>query len=260
MKEPSPAARKGATRAADIPAEVLQALSRGQMQSATLAECLALDQAALARAVFPKLSPRALKAVDAACELGVLKRMSGIGAALLGELGEAGIAACQAHGADTVRGWACFMIGAQPALTLAARLAAIRALADDAHFGVREWAWLAVRPHLARALDESIAHLARWTPEPSERLRRFACEALRPRGVWCAHIAALKREPRRMLPVLTPLRADPSVYVQDSVANWLNDAAKDQAGWVRDLCAQWLQGAPAAATRRICQRAQRALA
>jgi 3-methyladenine DNA glycosylase AlkC len=251
--------RKGATRAADIPADVLQALSLGTLSSATLTECLAVDQARLLRAVFPGLPPAALKAADAACQLGILKRMTGIGAALLGALGDTGIARCRAHGADTVRGWACFMIGAQPGLDVPARLAAIRPLADDAHFGVREWAWLAVRPHLARELDAAIAGLTPWTREPSERLRRFASEALRPRGVWCAHIAALKRAPDLALLLLSPLRADPSAYVQDSVANWLNDAAKDQPGWVRDLCARWLQGQPADATRRICQRALRNL-
>ena len=253
-------ARKGAIRAADIPADVLHALSRGQMQSATLAECLALDQAMLVRTVFPGLSASALKAVNVACALGVLKRMACIGAVLLDELGTDGIAQCQSHAADTVRGWACFMIGAQPALDLQARLTSIRPLADDVHFGVREWAWMGVRPHLAQELAESIAHLAPWTVEPSERLRRFASEALRPRGVWCAHIAALKREPAQALPILSPLRADPSAYVQDSVANWLNDAAKDQPVFVRDLCTQWLQGASTDATRRICQRAQRNLA
>jgi 3-methyladenine DNA glycosylase AlkC len=245
-------ARKGAIRAADIPADVLHALSRGQMQSATLAECLALDQAMLVRTVFPGLSASALKAVDTACALGVLKRMARIGAVLLDELGTDGIAQCQSHAADTVRGWACFMIGAQPALDLQARLTSIRPLADDAHFGVREWTWMAVRPHLAQELA--------WTAESSERLRRFASEALRPRGVWCAHIAALKREPAQALPILSPLRADPSAYVQDSVANWLNDAAKDQPAFVRDLCTQWLQGTSTDATRRICQRAQRNLA
>lgn len=253
------ASRKGATSAANIPHDVLQALSRGEMQSATLAECLALDQATLVRAVFPRLSSSALKAVDAACELGVLKRMGRIGAVLLDALGETGIAQCQSHCADTVRGWACFMIGAQPELALTARLAAIRPLADDAHFGVREWAWMAVRPHLAQELAAAIAHLTQWTAEPSAQLRRFASEALRPRGVWCAHIAALKREPQLALPLLSPLRADSSPYVQDSVANWLNDAAKDQPDWVRSLCAQWLENAPSDATLRICQRAQRSL-
>ena len=116
-------ARKGAIRAADIPADVLHALSRGQMQSATLAECLALDQAMLVRTVFPGLSASALKAVDTACALGVLKRMARIGAVLLDELGTDGIAQCQSHAADTVRGWACFMIGVQPDLDLPSRLA-----------------------------------------------------------------------------------------------------------------------------------------
>ncbi|MEB2399842.1 MAG: DNA alkylation repair protein [Alcaligenaceae bacterium] len=254
------AARKGATRASAIPSDVLQALSSGAMQSATLAECLALDQARLMRAVFPGLSPQALKEVDSACELGILKRMSRIGAVLLDALGAGGIETCRAHSADTVRGWACFMIGAQPGLSLSTRLAAIRPLADDGHFGVREWAWMAMRPHLAEELDASISLLAQWATSPSERLRRFASEAMRPRGVWCAHIGGLKREPGRALPILAPLRNDPSRYVQDSVANWLNDAAKDQPDWVRGLCAQWLQAMPTDdATRRICQRALRNL-
>ncbi|WP_068636679.1 HEAT repeat domain-containing protein [Thauera butanivorans] len=253
------APRKGATRAADIPADVLDALSRGELQSATLAEGLALDQARLLRTVFPQLSQQVLRRTDTACQLGILKRMAGVGAALLEELGNDGIAQCQGHASDTVRGWACFMIGAQPGLALPSRLAAIRPLADDTHFGVREWAWMAVRPHLAEELDDAIAHLTKWTTEPSERLRRFASEALRPRGVWCAHIAALKRQPERALPILSPLRGDLSIYVQDSVANWLNDAGKDRPGWVRELCAQWLQGHPTAATHRICQRALRNL-
>ncbi|MCV2218496.1 hypothetical protein [Thauera sp. Sel9] len=51
----------------------------------------------------------------------------------------------------------------------------------------------------------------------------------------------------------------PSAYVQDAVANWLKDTAKDQPAWVRGLCGQWLEGAPTDATRRICQRALRNL-
>ncbi len=251
--------RKGASRTADIAPDVLDALSRGELQSATLTEGLAVDQARLVRTVFPKLSPQAFDAVEAACQLGILKRMGAIGALLFDELGSAGIERCQAHASDTVRGWACFMVGVQPDLNVASRLAAIRVLADDAHFGVREWAWMAVRPHLARELEAAIEHLAIWTAAPSERLRRFASEALRPRGVWCAHIAPLKQQPELALPILSPLRADGSAYVQDSVANWLNDAAKDSPAWVRELCQQWQQGQPLAATQRICNRALRNL-
>jgi len=200
-----------------------------------------------------------MAAANAVCQLGILKRMTGMGTLLLQAQGVDGIARCQTHAADTVRGWACFMIGAQTGLDLSARLHAIRPLADDAHFGVREWAWMAVRPHLAQDLHAAITHLTPWTAFPSERLRRFASEALRPRGVWCAHIPAFKRNPALALPILTPLRADPSPYVQDSVANWLNDAAKDQAHWVRALCEQWLQEEPAPATRRICQRGLRSV-
>jgi len=252
-------ARKGSRRAADIAADARLALSRGEVQSANLPELLAINQAQLARVVFPDLSPQTRLAIEAACELGILKRMAAISAALLAESGTDGIALCRTHRADTVRGWACFMIGAQPGLNLPARLDAIGPLADDTHFGVREWAWMAVRPHLAQALETAIGLLSQWTASPSERLRRFASEALRPRGVWCAHIVALKRAPQQALPVLTPLRADPSAYVQDSVANWLNDAAKDQPDWVRDLCAQWLHDTPTDATRRICKRAMRRL-
>lgn len=252
--------RKGATRVADIPAGILQALSRGELASANLTEVLALSQSRLLRAVFPALPPSALAAAESLDAQGIVKRMVGIAHLLLSEAQPATLQSCLAHPADTVRGWGCFMLGARSDLTLSERLAAIRPLADDAHFGVREWAWLAVRPRLIPELDLAIAELATWTASPSERIRRFASEALRPRGVWCAHIGELKRQPQRALAILSPLRADPSVYVQDSVANWLNDAGKDSPDWVQTLCARWLSESPSPATARICQRAMRNLA
>ncbi|THU00646.1 DNA alkylation repair protein [Lampropedia puyangensis] len=251
--------RKGASRTADIPADILAALSHGTIPSATLTEGLALDQSILVRTTFPHLSPPTLQAIDAACKQGILKRMRSISAALLAELGNQAIDQCQNHLSDTVRGWACFMVGHSPYQDVNALLNAIHPLADDAHFGVREWAWLGVRAALSNDLQGSISALSQWTASPSERVRRFACEALRPRGVWCAHIAALKRAPSMALPILQPLRTDPCTYVQDSVANWLNDAAKDHPHWVQTLCTQWLHDCPCEATARICLRAQRNL-
>lgn len=251
--------RTGARRRADIPPETLAALERGELESATLAEGLALNHARLLAAAFPELPARARAEAEAAGELGILKRMGRLAAILLEHLGPAAWPRCLAHPSDTVRGWGGFVLAALPDLPLAARLDAVRPLADDPHFGVREWAWLALRPRLAAQLPAAIAALAAWTAEPSERLRRFASESLRPRGVWCAHIPELKADPGQGLPLLDPLRADPSAYVQDSVGNWLNDAGKDRPDWVRELCGRWLAGDPPEAARRICRRGLRNL-
>ncbi|MBW3511438.1 HEAT repeat domain-containing protein [Janthinobacterium sp. NKUCC06_STL] len=242
---------------ADIAPARLALLSGGKVPSATLTEGLAIDFAQLLAAAVPAVGAARLDRMRAQAADGITRRMA-LAAQLLLEA-NTDLALLQAHASDTVRGWACFTIAAQAGWTLPQQLAAMRPLADDGHFGVREWAWLALRPHLAAQLDEAIALLAPWTADPSERVRRFACEALRPRGVWCAHIARLKEQPQLALPMLQALRADPAVYVQDSVANWLNDAAKSQLDWVRSLCAQWLLESPAAATQRICKRAQRSI-
>lgn len=61
--------------------------------------------------------------------------MARIGAILLEVLGTEGLARCQTHRADMVRGWACFLIGTQPGLDAEARLAAIHPLAETRILG-----------------------------------------------------------------------------------------------------------------------------
>ncbi len=252
--------RRGAARRADVPTDVLAALNAGTLETATLVEGLAVDFAALMAAAVPEAGADAPGRLAALAGAGVTQRMAAAGALLAERLGAAGAERLAGHPSDTVRGWAAYAVGAAPGLALAERLARVRALADDRHFGVREWAWLAVRPHVAADVPRAVALLAPWTAEPSERLRRFASEATRPRGVWAAQLRALVQDPGLGLPVLEPLRADPSRYVQDSVGNWLNDAAKARPDWVRALCARWQAGEAAPATARICARALRSLA
>ncbi|MBK5565842.1 HEAT repeat domain-containing protein [Ensifer sp. 2YAB10] len=245
---------------ASIGAERLAQLNAGA-EAATLTECLAVDFAALMASILPGIGDDALAEMRAAASTGISRRMP-LAAKLIAEsLGPSALQELAHHSSDTARGWACFMVAAVDDMSLAERLTAIRPLADDSHFGVREWAWIAVRPHLAANLDQAIALLAAgWTSDPSERIRRFASESIRPRGVWCAHIAALRKEPERAFCVLEPLRADLSPYVQDSVGNWLNDAAKDRPEWVQALCARWSAESSGPATTRICRRALRSIA
>jgi len=251
--------RRGARSRADVSPDLLSDLNAGRAAAATLVECLAVDHAALMRAVVPDLDPVLLATLDEAAGAGITRRMAVAAQALLARSGLAGMPALAVHPSDTVRGWAAFMIGQAPGLSLAERLDRVRMLADDPHFGVREWAWLAVRPHIAAEVPRALDLLQPWTSEASPSLRRFAVEATRPRGVWAAHIPAFKRDPSLGLPLLEPLKADPAAYVQDSVANWINDAAKDCPEWSRALCARWRAESSQPATARICRRAERSL-
>lgn len=234
------------------------AINAGLIETRTLAEILAVDFATLLPHVVPMDVAPGDDAILRLGTLGISARMVAVGQLLLERLGPRMIATLGNHPSDTVRGWACFMVGAQD-MALSDRLEAIRPFADDAHFGVREWAWLAVRPAINTRTDEAMTLLRGWTADPSERIRRFACEATRPRGVWCAHIASLKSDPSPGRHLLEPLRADPAVYVQDSVGNWLNDAAKSRPDWVRSLVAEWCAGDTPATTRRIVRRALRSV-
>lgn len=237
----------------------LALLDAGSIEAATLTECLAVDFAALLRTILPDIGTDTITAMENASGEGISRRMALAARLIHQRYGPAALDMLRDQRSDTARGWACFVAGSTGEMPLAARLTAIRPFADDHHFGVREWSWMAVRPHIAANLDSALALLAPWTGETSERLRRFASEATRPRGVWCAHIGPLRQNPERALAILEPLRADPAPYVQDSVGNWLNDASKDRPDWVRALCARWSTESPLPATTRICKRALRTI-
>jgi hypothetical protein len=68
-------------------------------------------------------------------------------------------------------------------------------------------------------------------------VRRLASEGSRPRLPWGMQLKGLIRDPSPTLPLLRRLQDDPSAYVRRSVANHLNDIAKDHP----QLIVQWLQ-------------------
>lgn len=246
--------RRGARHPSLVPAEVLTLLESGQ-PSANHMEQIAMDMGNLLTWQFPLLSARAGELRDK----GLVMRMRSGGQVMLEELGPGALVEAPSWSSDTARGWAAMAIGQTPGLPLEELLSRMRPFADDPHFAVREWAWLSARAAVARDLKAAIEELSAWAREPSERLRRFASEATRPRGVWSSHLPQLKTQPALGLPVLEPLRADPARYVQDSVANWLNDAAKSCPDWVRSVCRRWTVESLVPATERICRRALRSL-
>lgn len=258
--------RTGAARIALIPPEVLQALNSGRLETVNLNEFLALDLPALACSVAEQvgLDPQAERLGDTLAMLGAfkpVKRHAHIARALYDLTAahprrDAVAHALASHPSDVARCWAAQWVGFS-GLDLPQKLAAVRRFAADPHFGVREMAWMAVRDDVAARLDDALVLLLPWVHEADPNLRRFASELTRPRGVWCAQIDALKTEPWRALLLLEPLRADPSRYVQNSVANWLNDASRSQPEWVGELCGRWSAASPVAPTQYIVRRGMR---
>jgi 3-methyladenine DNA glycosylase AlkC len=260
--------RKGAARIALIPPEVLEALNDGAIPTVNLNEFLAIDLRRLATSVAAAigLDPEAERLEDTLAMLGAfppVKRHLHVARALH-DLTEpradrdAVAHALATHPSDIARSWAAQWL-AFSAMPLQDKLQAVFRFAADPHFGVREMAWMAVRDEIAGDVDRAVRLLQPWSTHPDPNIRRFASEATRPRGVWCAQIDSLKSEPWRGLPLLEPLRADPSRYVQNSVANWLNDAAKTQPEWVEGVCTRWSRGRVTAETAYIVKRARRSL-
>jgi len=151
------------------------------------------------------------------------------------------------------------MIGKRSEILLQESLKHIHSLAADKNMSVREAAWLAIRPRIVMQLGESLQILEAFSLHKDANIRRFASEITRPRGVWCNHIPALKDNPELGLPLLEPLRCDDSIYVRNSVGNWLNDASKTKPGWVQDVCKRWEKESPTKETAYIIRRGLRTL-
>lgn len=249
----------------EIPPEMLVRLSNGEIPTVSLVEILAIDFGTLVERVLAGVGLRASAAdVERVRAAGGFLDRFRAGAACLAETaGKTNrarlVEALTAHPSDAARGMGALVVASAPSLNLKGVLKGIRPFADDVHSGVREWAWMAARPRIGAEFDESVRLLLEWSGSSSANIRRFASEATRPRGVWCSHIQALKDHPEIGLPVLEPMKADPSKYVQDSVGNWLNDASKSRPEWVRGVCARWMTESSGAATARTVKRALRTI-
>jgi 3-methyladenine DNA glycosylase AlkC len=81
--------------------------------------------------------------------------------------------------------------------------------------------------------------MLQWAEHRNEHVRRLASEGSRPRLPWGMRLPALIADPSPLVPILEKLRADPSEMVRRSVANNLNDIAKDHPAFVLDLARRW---------------------
>ncbi|MBN2469582.1 MAG: DNA alkylation repair protein [Anaerolineae bacterium] len=97
----------------------------------------------------------------------------------------------------------------------------------------------AVRPFILQDPPRMMARMLDWAGHPNEHVRRLASEGCRPRLPWGMALPVFKADPGPILPVLERLKEDPSEYVRRSVANNLNDIAKDNPQVVLDVLRDW---------------------
>jgi 3-methyladenine DNA glycosylase AlkC len=96
-----------------------------------------------------------------------------------------------------------------------------------------------IRPFIERHPDLTYQHLRRWVTDPDEHVRRLVSEGTRPRLPWAPQLRELIADPGLNIELLDQLVDDPSAYVRRSVANHLNDIAKDHPGLTVDLARKW---------------------
>ena len=102
-----------------------------------------------------------------------------------------------------------------------------------------------IRAYLVKYPEATYARLREWARDDSVHVRRLVSEGTRPRLPWAPRLRAFQKDPRPVIALLELLKDDPERYVQRSVANNLNDIAKDHPALAIATCRRWLADASA---------------
>lgn len=97
----------------------------------------------------------------------------------------------------------------------------------------------AIRPFLQTYPEQTLQYLEKWADDPSPFARRLASEGTRPRLPLAPRLPRFIENPRPVLRLLDKLKTDPVLMVRRSVANNLNDIAKDNPDIVVDTLQAW---------------------
>ena len=94
-------------------------------------------------------------------------------------------------------------------------------------------------PFIIKYPDEMMKQMLVWSKHEHWGVRRLSSEGCRPRLPWAMALPNLKKDPTPIIPILENLKNDPARFVRLSVANNLNDIAKDNQEIVIDLAKKW---------------------
>jgi 3-methyladenine DNA glycosylase AlkC len=101
-----------------------------------------------------------------------------------------------------------------------------------------------IRPFINLYGIEVYKKLYTHLDHPNEHVRRWLSEGTRPRLPWGEKLSLAIENPVHGLKILEKLKWDSSLYVRKSIANHLNDIAKDHPGLVIKTLKQWSNKVP----------------
>jgi 3-methyladenine DNA glycosylase AlkC len=116
----------------------------------------------------------------------------------------------------------------------------------------------AIRPFLQKYPEQTLKLLEQWAEDENCLARRLASEGTRPRLPLAPRLPQFIEDPRPVLKLLDKLKADPTLLVRRSVANNLNDIAKDNPDIVVETLRAWQKNADKE-TQWLIQHASRTL-
>lgn len=91
--------------------------------------------------------------------------------------------------------------------------------------------------------ERTLATLETWLDDSNHHVRRLISEGTRPRLPWAMRLPVFIKDPMPVISLLEVLKDDEEEYVRRSVANNLNDIAKDHPDIVAKIARQWLKDA-----------------
>ncbi|TDF37392.1 hypothetical protein EYS14_14675 [Alteromonadaceae bacterium M269] len=97
----------------------------------------------------------------------------------------------------------------------------------------------AVRPYILEYRELALTYLGRWSQHDDWRVRRLASEGSRPRLPWGIQLKPFIEDPSPTLRILDRLHGDENLVVRRSVANHLNDIAKDNEQSTVETAKRW---------------------
>jgi 3-methyladenine DNA glycosylase AlkC len=96
-----------------------------------------------------------------------------------------------------------------------------------------------IRYFIIKYPQQVLDTFAIWMKDESAHVRRLVSESTRPRLPMMMALPEFKKDPSPIIPFLEYLKNDNELFIRRSVANNLNDIAKDNPDVVTKLLSQW---------------------